>query len=166
MITADKTIKITDFGIAKAFQGLLLKEDIISAQESSGLSIFQTKQGKRVCGTLPYMAPEQFDGYADKRSDIYSFGIVLYQMVANGKLPFMAKTQQEYEELHKSVAPPQISSSLFSAIIQRCLEKQPDKRYQNFALIREKLQDFLFRETGGENNFTPKTRTRCARNKF
>jgi|GEM_PF-1650934 len=148
MITADKTVKITDFGLAKAFQGLPLKEDIISAGESSGLSIFQTKQGKWVCGTLQYMAPEQFDGHADKRSDIYSFGIVLYQMVANGKLPFIAKTQQEYEELSKSVAPPYISSPLFSAIIQKCLEKNPDKRYQSFSLVREKLQDLLFRETG------------------
>jgi len=146
MITADKTLKIGDFGLAKAFQEIEIKEDIISKEKNPSLSIFRS-QGKRICGTLPYMSPEQFDGYADKRSDIYSFGIVLYQMVTNGGLPFLARTQEEYEKLHKHEKI-RISSSLLSPIIQKCLEKEPDKRYQEFATIREELQRLLIKETG------------------
>ena len=146
MITADKTLKISDFGLTKAFQEIEIKEDTISKEKNPSLSIFWS-QGKRICGTLPYMAPEQFNGYADKRSDIYSFGIVLYQMVTNGRLPFLARTHEEYEKLHKHEKI-RISSSLLSPIIQKCLEKEPDKRYQEFATIREELQHLLIEETG------------------
>lgn len=147
MITADKTVKITDFGLAKAFQEIQLRKDIISSGENRGLSVFQTKGGKRACGTLPYMAPEQFDGYADKRSDIYSFGITLYQMAADGKLPFVGRTQQEWESLHKFEKIPEIPSPLFS-IVQKCLEKDPNKRYKNFAAIREEINKLVLQETG------------------
>jgi tetratricopeptide (TPR) repeat protein len=147
MITPDKTVKITDFGLAKAFSEMEFNEDIISSQEHSFLSIFQTKAGKRVCGTIPYMAPEQFDGYADKRSDIYAFGITLYQMVTGGKLPFVGRTIQEWERLHKQEKIPVIISKLFP-LIQKCLEKNLDKRYQSFGYIKNELQDFLFENTG------------------
>ncbi|MEW6619491.1 MAG: serine/threonine-protein kinase, partial [bacterium] len=162
MITFDKTVKITDFGLAKAFQEIELKGDVI-AEKASSLSIFRSK-GKRVCGTLPYMAPEQFEGLADKRSDVYSFGLVLYQMAGNGRLPFVGRNGEEYERLHRYgkipplPSPPGIchadpelvsgvSASLFP-IIKKCLEKEPDKRYQNFTLIREELQNLLLKETG------------------
>jgi len=148
MITADKTVKITDFGLAKAFQEIQLKEEVVSSSEKTGLSIFQTKDGKRVCGTLQYMSPEQFDGYVDRRSDIYSFGVTLYQMVTGGRFPFAGSTPQEYEELHKYKKVPAVSSPLFS-VIQKCLEKNPDKRYQDFASIREELEK-LFKELTGK----------------
>jgi len=125
MITADKTIKITDFGLAKAF----------------------SEKGKSICGTLPYMAPEQFDGDIDRRSDIYAFGITLYQIVADGRLPFVGRTQAEYERLHRHNAITRFSSPFFP-IIQKCLEKDPVKRYQDFIPIREKLQQLLLGETG------------------
>lgn len=157
MITSDKTVKITDFGLVKVFQEMQLKEELISSGEKPSISIFQSK-GKRICGTLPYMAPEQFDGYADKRSDIYAFGIVLYQVITNGRLPFIGRTLQEFERLHKHERMPVVSSPLFP-IIQKCLEKEPDNRYQDFAAIRDELQNRLLKETGetisssgGENN--------------
>jgi len=146
MITADKTVKITDFGLAKAFQEIQLEQDSISVGDNSSLSIFQSK-GKIICGTIPYMAPEQFDGYADERSDIYSFGITLYQMATGGKFPFIGRTCQEYEILHKDAKIPLISSELFP-IIQKCLEKYPGKRHQNFTSINSNLQDLLLRKTG------------------
>ncbi len=146
MITPDKTVKITDFGLAKAFQEIQLKEEVISVEQNPSLSIFQSK-GKQICGTLPYMAPEQFDGYADKRSDIYSFGITLYQMVTNGRLPFTGRSQQEYEKLHKEGTFKPVSSPL-GAIIQKCLEKKLIKRYQNFSQMRSNLQALLSRESG------------------
>jgi len=147
MVTADKRIKITDFGFAQAFQEIQFKEDIITSKEGrSSLSIFQN-HGKIICGTWQYMAPEQFSGYADKRSDIYSFGVTLYQMINKGRLPFIGRTFHEWERLHKyeniSLTP-----SPLSIIIQRCLQKNAQERYQNFAIIREELQKLLLQETG------------------
>ncbi len=146
MITPDKTVKITDFGLAKAFQEIQLKENIISTEQNPSLSIFQSK-GKQICGTLPYMAPEQFDGYADKRSDIYSFGITLYQMITGGKLPFMGKTIQEWERLHRGEKV-SVPRSPLSLLVEKCLEKKPEKRYSDFIQIRKELQEILFREIG------------------
>lgn len=147
MVTADKTIKITDFGLAKVFQEIQFKKNTISLGEKPGLSIFQTKQGKRVCGTPPFMAPEQFDGYTDKRSDVYAFGVVLYQIVTGGKLPFIGKTPEEYERLHKYTKIQPISSPLFP-IIQKCLEKDPKDRFLDFAVIRDQFRGFFLQETG------------------
>jgi serine/threonine protein kinase len=161
MITPDKTVKITDFGLAKAFQEIQLKEEIIPTEDKTGLSIFQSK-GKQICGTLAYMAPEQFDGYADKRSDIYAFGVCLYQMVTAGKLPFIGRgktqeeLQQDYEKLHKYGELSTISSPLFP-LVQKCLEKEPRKRYQDFGFIREELNTLLLKETG-ENLALPLTK--------
>jgi serine/threonine protein kinase len=146
MISADKTVKITDFGLVKVSEGIQLKEDIVSIGKNPSLSVFQSK-GRHICGTLPYMAPEQFDGYADKRSDIYAFGIVLYQMVSGGKLPFVGRSGQEYEKLHRYGRVPSTSSQV-SPVLQNCLEKNPSRRYQDFDTIREKLQRLLLKETG------------------
>jgi serine/threonine protein kinase len=140
-------VKITDFGLAKAFSEIKSKEDTILSEERTGLSIFKTKGGKRVCGTLPYMAPEQFDGYADRRSDIYAFGIILYEAATGGKLPFMGKTTEEYERLHRYETVSQFFSPVFP-VINRCLQKDPVKRYQDFVSVREELQNLLLSETG------------------
>jgi len=153
MVTPDKTVKITDFGLAKAFQAIQLTGEAISTEQNPSLSVFQNK-GKQICGTLPYMAPEQFDGYADKRSDIYSFGITLYEMVTGGNLPFTGRTIQEWEKLHKQRKIPIITDSPFPIIpklfstIQKCLEKNPNKRYQDFIDIRKELQSLFLQETG------------------
>lgn len=146
MITPDKTVKITDFGLAKAFSEIDFKKDTIPGDVRTSLSIFRSK-GKRLCGTLPWMAPEQFNGFADQRSDIYSFGVVMHQMVAKGKHLFKGTNIQEYENFHRYEVVPPLSHPLFP-LIQKCLEKDPNKRFQNYASLREKLQDLLITETG------------------
>lgn len=145
MITHDKTVKITDFGLAKAFDELQIKGTGFGG-EFEDLGVYKTKGGK-VAGTLPYMAPEQFDGYADKRSDVYSFGIVLYQMANNGKLPFIGSSFEEFEGSHKLGRIPPISSSLFT-LIEKAMEKRPEARYQDFGTIRKELEPLLQKETG------------------
>lgn len=124
MITIDGIVKITDFGLAKVLQ-----------QQEMG-----------VAGTPAYMAPEQFDGYADMRSDVYAFGITLYQMVTQGMLPCVG-TLNEYEQWHKQGKIPDLRSPL-NPLIHKCIEKNPQDRYQNFSSLREALEAMLMKETG------------------
>jgi serine/threonine protein kinase len=161
MISQDKTAKITDFGLAGVTgEFSAMRTASVSAQPGrSGLS-GQTMLGTGF-GTPTHMAPEQFDNAAgcDERSDIYSFGIVLYQMAAGGRLPFlvplskdgseqtMADFWQTMRQLHRESPVPQLDSPLFP-IIQRCLEKSPEKRYQTFNEVRSNLEPLLQHQTG------------------
>jgi serine/threonine protein kinase len=148
MITQDKTAKITDFGLA----GVLTESPAIDATGlgASGLS-GQTMLGTGL-GTPTHMAPEQFDNAAgcDERSDIYSFGIVLYQMAAGGRLPFLVPVGADWHgmrQLHRESPVPRLDSPLFP-IIRRCLEKSPANRYQTFKEVRNNLEPLLYHQTG------------------
>jgi serine/threonine protein kinase/tetratricopeptide (TPR) repeat protein len=118
MIDKEGNAKILDFGIARAL-------------DSSGV----TAEGS-IIGTPEYMSPEQVEGReSDRRSDIYAFGVILFEMVT-GRLPFAADTPFVVAFKQQSERPPkpeefnpQIPPAL-SAIILRCLEKDPDRRYQ------------------------------------
>lgn len=98
MICQDKTAKITDFGLA----GVLSESP---GMRPSGLIAQQDRSGQTMLGTgfgtPAYMPPEQFDNAAgcDERSDIYSFGIMLYQMAAGGRLPFPIPTGADWQEM-------------------------------------------------------------------
>jgi eukaryotic-like serine/threonine-protein kinase len=126
MLTADDTVKITDFGTAKILQ-------------------FGTvQQTAHVMGTPSYMSPEQVKGRAvDGRSDIFSLGVMLYEMVTSEK-PFPGQniTTVIYKIVNEDPVPPrQINPTIhpgISAVVMRALEKEPDQRYQN---CREMLED-------------------------
>jgi serine/threonine protein kinase/Tfp pilus assembly protein PilF len=118
--------KVTDFGLA------MLAKDLL-AQKSSPF------------GTPPYMSPEQCRGdKVDLRSDIYSFGIILYEMLC-GKWPYHAKTAEEFFDAHVAQEPMLLSgqmdtrSNQLNRIVMRCLEKDPDARYQDFATIQKDI---------------------------
>ena len=147
MIGADKTVKITDFGLA----GVLSSASAASgtkADVQDGKVGLSTMEGKSA-GTPTHMPPEQFINAAacDERSDIYSFGIVLYQMATGGRLPFTASSPLELYRLHNQAQVPWLDSPLFS-IIQRCLEKIPERRYHTFKMLRADLESLLKRQTG------------------
>ncbi|HDT13633.1 MAG TPA: tetratricopeptide repeat protein [Candidatus Aminicenantes bacterium] len=118
MIDREGNARIMDFGIA-------------SAAETKGL----TDRGALV-GTPEYMAPEQVEGGdVDRRADIYSLGVVLFEM-ATGRVPFEGKTPLSVVMQHRTARPPdprdlngQTPAGL-SGIIARCLEKDPSARYQ------------------------------------
>lgn len=133
LITLDKILKITDFGLAKAF-----------GEEPSLW---------RIIGTPFWMSPEQFEDpeSCDVRSDIYSFGIVLYQM-ATGKLPFNVQFligedffHQMYR-VHKNSIIPKIDSPLFP-IIEKCMAKAPQDRYNTFTELRKDLENLWVKIT-------------------
>jgi serine/threonine protein kinase len=124
-ITPDCRLKILDFGIAK----------LLPTSERQATETLTEAQG--VTGTLPYMAPEQLQGeQPDSRTDIYAAGTVLYEM-ATGRRPFEQRLSTALADdiIHKPPAPPrQVNRKLSSKLedlILKCLEKEPDNRYQS-----------------------------------
>ena len=161
MISQEKIAKITDFGLAGVFSEPAAIPTVSWDVQPERLGLSgQTMKGKGF-GTPTHMAPEQFDNAAgcDERSDIYSFGIILYQMAAGGQLPFLARLPRDgsakemetfwrvMNRLQSEAPVPRLDSPLFP-IIQRCLEKSSEKRYQTFREARKDLEPFLQRQTG------------------
>lgn len=140
MLTADDTVKITDFGTAKILQ-------------------FGTvQQTAHVMGTPSHMSPEQVKGRAvDGRSDIFSLGVMLYEMVT-GEKPFPGQniTTVIYKIVNEEPIPPrQIDPSIhpgISAVILKALTKDPDYRYQS---CREMLDDLKNFRSIAANNASP-----------
>jgi len=129
MIDNDGKPYVMDFGLAKSFE---VKED--------------SMQGELV-GTPQYMSPEQAKGEkADHRSDIYSLGIIIFEMLT-GKQPFEAKTFAGYihKHIHEKTPPPSEINPLIphslEKIILKCLEKDKEKRYQNVEELLEYLDE-------------------------
>jgi predicted ATPase len=133
MIDEEGKARIMDFGIARS-------------QETRGV----TEEGL-IVGTPDYMSPEQIEGAeVETRSDIYSLGVVLYEMVT-GRVPFEGKTALSIAFKHKTETPPDPRklncrlSGDFSSVILKCLEKEKDKRYQT---TEELLADLQALRTG------------------
>jgi len=154
LITEDHTLKVTDFGLAKMFDearplGGAGRE--AEAGNVPGLSIGATRTGTGA-GTPPYMAPEQFDDakHVDVRADVYSFGVMLYQMLA-GRLPFQGRTWQEFERLHRTQPPPPLVTchSSLVTVVHTCLAKDPAARYANFDVLRGRLAE-IYESLAGE----------------
>ena len=126
LISRDGRVKIVDFGLAIQVGRGAIAEDAPTAF----LTI--TDPGK-VVGTVQYMSPEQARGETlDTRSDIFSFGVVLYEMAA-GKRPFQAKSQVEILAAVLQQEPAPLDSRIPLPLrwtIDRCLAKEPDRRYQ------------------------------------
>jgi serine/threonine protein kinase len=137
MLTNRGHVKVLDFGIAKMTRG----EEV---SPSGNWTVEPRTAVGSVIGSGPYMSPEQIaGGHVDPRSDVFSLGVVVYQM-ATGHLPFSGATREELLEriLHAVPEPiagfnPDIPSEL-ERITFKCLEKGPGDRYQS---ARELLTD-------------------------
>jgi serine/threonine protein kinase/TolB-like protein len=140
MITRDKRIKVLDFGLAKFVQ----KDAGRDTSEAFDSKSLHTTPGL-VMGTLAYMSPEQAVGEeVDHRSDIFSLGVVLYELLA-GRLPFTGESQVAMiNNLLHAEAPapmqfnPQITPDL-ERIVRRMLEKDRNRRYSSLAEVRRDL---------------------------
>jgi serine/threonine protein kinase len=124
MVTRDGHVKILDFGLAKQRR---------VAQGSTTTDL--TDEGV-VLGTAGYMSPEQVRGEAvDHRSDLFSFGVVLYEMLC-GKRAFAGDSSVEVMHAILKDEPAELPASVPAAlgrIVRRCLEKDPDRRFQSAA---------------------------------
>ena len=146
LLAEDGTLKVTDFGLAKVVDDAALTEPgVIDGRSLSGV---RTPTGQ-LAGTPAYMAPEQFEDAkrVDVRSDIYSFGIMVYQMVT-GRLPFMplgGGSSQQFKRLHQEEPPPPLNSELadLNEIVRVCLAKNPAQRFTSFSVIRRLLADLV-----------------------
>jgi len=131
-LTQDGRVKILDFGLAK----LAGPESTASGSDSPTLGgAAQTSPGM-VMGTAGYMSPEQVRGKSiDARSDIFSFGAVVYEMLA-GKRAFQGETSADTLTAILQQDPPELTQSglqvspALDRIVRRCLEKQPSDRFQ------------------------------------
>lgn len=165
MISKDGFVKILDFGLAKAApaEG--------ASAETSALSSWETRPGM-VLGTVQYMSPEQASGEAlDFRSDQFSFGLVLYEMVT-GKRAFVRKTPAEVlvAIMREQAEPvgaqnPDVPAPLCWAI-ERCMAKDPEKRYattrdlaRELGAMRERFAEKPARQTEARPANIPVQRT-------
>lgn len=147
-LTKDDRLKILDFGLA----WFMLR--------SSSLATTASFTGPEGCaGTLPYMATEQLLGQAvDARTDIYSAGAVLYEL-CTGRPPFEQRLSTALADdiLHKvPVSPGLVRTGIsprLEAIILRCLEKDPEKRYQSAKDLARELQELTNASGPGVSTF-------------
>jgi hypothetical protein len=131
-VTKDGRVKILDFGIAK----LTLPEASGPPEQSVAMMTTKTRTGS-VLGTVAYMSPEQLRAKpVDHRSDLFSFGAILYEMLTN-KRAFSGETDVDTMTAVLKDDPPEMMSvrqnipEAFDQIVRHCLEKDPENRFQS-----------------------------------
>jgi tetratricopeptide (TPR) repeat protein len=164
LITDDGTLKITDFGLAVAAEvawrgSSRRRGSLVTGSAEGGFGFSLTQAGGKVrCGTPGYMAPEVYchEG-ADIRSDIYSFGLVLWQLTVGSRVPpFMVPWRGDMEGYLRGIYDQQMALRVprmkgpLGEVIGRCLQPKPSERYGSFEELRGVLEPMLKQRTGRE----------------
>ncbi len=148
MIDGSGRLKVLDFGLAKLFETHVGTEKTMVADGDTAEGL--------ILGTVAYMSPEQAEGTAvDHRSDVFSLGVVLYEL-ATGERPFRGKnnistissilkdTPQSVTDLRQTLP------RHLGRMINRCLAKEPDRRYQSVLDVRNELEGLRAEVTSGD----------------
>ncbi len=156
MITPEGTVKVLDFGLAKAFEGEAGSD---SLSMSPTITARNTMAGV-ILGTAGYMSPEQAKGkQVDRRADIWSFGVVLFEMLA-GRQAFTGETASEvlaavmmreieWDQLPKNLPLPILR------LLRRCLEKDPRRRLRDIGEARLIIEDYIANPAAAEAALAP-----------
>lgn len=145
MVGSDGQIKLLDFGLAKLAEGAAGAEQVTRTIEGT------------ICGTAAYMSPEQAEGKAvDARSDIFSFGAVLYEM-SSGSPAFQATSQVGTlaAVLREEPRPLKRINPEFARLVARCLRKDRERRTQHIDDVRVTLQELAEQYRPGKRRFWP-----------
>ncbi|HET6861827.1 MAG TPA: protein kinase, partial [Pyrinomonadaceae bacterium] len=141
MLRRDELVKVLDFGLAKVTESTLTS----ATPEQSTVEWFETDAGM-VLGTSAYMSPEQTRGQAvDERTDIWSLGVVLYEMVT-GTQPFAGTTKSDVIVSILQKEPPALKDRTFASepglkrILQKALQKNVSERYQSARDLQDDLK--------------------------
>ncbi len=141
-LAADGTVKILDFGLARAFAGESAAEG--DPDHSPTVTAAMTQAGT-ILGTAAYMSPEQARGHAvDRRADIWAFGVIVYEMLTGGRLfagetisdtlAEVLKTDPDLESLPAATPP------ALRWLVERCLQKRPARRLRDIGEARVLLE--------------------------
>ena len=132
MLSAGGNVKVLDFGLAKVLDNQTEHTDLLS-------------RPGMVAGTRPYMSPEQLRGERlDSRSDIFSFGVMLYEMVS-GRRPFDGESTEATITAILFFDPPKIESTSsvlvqIESVIRKALQKDRDRRYLKISDLGDELR--------------------------
>jgi len=147
MVTRDRVVKVTDFGLVKAFAEM--EGDILEITVGEGVhKMLSLSKSGAICGTPPYMSPEQCRGEKeiDIRSDVYAFGCTLYEMLTQ---KYVFGGDFIYHHLKTLPRSPEVQKGL-NGVVMKCLEKRPEHRYRDFSELEKALSSIYLNLTGEE----------------
>ncbi len=141
MVTREGTAKLLDFGLAK-----LVSVDADVTRTVDGV----------VLGTPAYMSPEQAQGQSlDARSDVFSFGAVLYEMLSGARAFSGSSTADVLSAVLRDDPPPIQAQPALERIVRRCLAKQPGQRFQTMDELRAALEHALTESASKPTDYQP-----------
>ncbi len=145
-VLPDGTVKVLDFGLAKAIQGDTPSGEGSALSQSPTVAAGATQDGV-ILGTAPYMSPEQARGkQVDRRADVWALGCILYECLV-GRRPFLGETTPDVLAQIVSHEPdlgalPRGTPDCVVRLLRRCLDKDPKRRLRDIGEVRVLIEEF------------------------